>query len=218
EGHSQRAAAPRAPAAAQDLPSGAPGAVGGHGLHQYVHHGLLRCHRNRGGRGRRPGQQRGGDRQQEQQPGGLPHLRQDHRRPGGRRQGLHHCGGGLRRGRHYLRLHHGDGPGLQAVEHNRQPLRRPHDYRPGADHALLHRAGHGRADHRQLLHHGGHLRSHPDGSLHRCHQDGGPLLRVLLRHCGGHHAAGGPGGLCRQRHCQGGSHEDRVQRHETGHS
>ena len=145
-------------------------------------------------------------------------LRQDHRRPGGRRQGLHHCGGGLRRGRHYLRLHHGDGPGLQAVEHNRQPLRRPHDYRPGADHALLHRAGHGRADHRQLLHHGGHLRSHPDGSLHRCHQDGGPLLRVLLRHCGGHHAAGGPGGLCRQRHCQGGSHEDRVQRHETGHS
>ena len=45
-----------------------------------------------------------------------------------------------------------------------------------------------------------------------------PLLRVLLRHCGGHHAAGGPGGLCRQRHCQGGSHEDRVQRHETGHS
>ncbi|MFR3922590.1 MAG: TRAP transporter large permease subunit [Dysosmobacter welbionis] len=35
----------------------------------------------------RPGQQRGGDRQQEQQPGGLPHLRQDHRRPGGRRQG-----------------------------------------------------------------------------------------------------------------------------------
>ena len=41
-------------------------------------------------------------------------------------------------------------------------------------------------------------------------QDGGPLLRVLLRHCGGHHAAGGPGGLCRQRHCQGGPHEDRV--------
>ena len=47
------------------------------------------------------------------------------------------------------------GPGLQAAEHHRQPLRRPHDHRPGADHALLHRAGHGRAHHRQLLHHGG---------------------------------------------------------------
>ena len=148
---------------------------------------------------------------------GLPHLRQDHRRPGGRRQGLHHRGGGLRRGRHHLRLHHGDGPGLQAAEHHRQPLRRPHDHRPGADHDLLHRAGHGRAHHRQLLHHGGHLRPHPDGPLHRRHQDGGPLLRVLLRHRGGHHPAGGPGGLCRQRHRQGGPHEDRLQRHEAGH-
>ena len=34
----------------------------------------------------------------------------------------------------------------------------PHDHRPGADHDLLHRAGHGRAHHCQLLHHGGHLR------------------------------------------------------------
>ena len=85
------------------------------------------------------------------------------------------------------------------------------------DHALLHRAGHGRAHHRQLLHHGGHLRPHPDGSLHRRHQDGGSLLCVLLRHRGRHHASRGPGGLCRQRHCQGGSHEDRYQCNEAGH-
>ena len=58
---------------------------------------------------------------------------------------------------------------------------------------------------------------HPDGPLHRRHQDGGPLLRVLLRHRGGHHPAGGPGGLRRQRHRQGGPHEDRLQRHEAGH-
>ena len=95
--------------------------------------------------------------------------------------------------------------------------RRPHDGRPGADHAVLHRAGHGRAHHRQLLHHGGHLRPHPDGPLHRRDHDGGPLLRVLLRHRGGHHPAGGPGGLCRQRHRQGGPHEDRHQRHQAGH-
>ncbi len=48
-------------------------------------------------------------------------------------------------------------------------------------------------------------------------RDGGALLRVLLRHRGGYHAACGSGGLCRQRHRQGRSHEDRCQRHKTGH-
>ena len=80
---------------------------------------------------------------------------------------------------------------------------------------LLHRAGHGRAHHGQLLHHGLHLRPHP-------HQDGrahhrGPLLRVLLRHRGGHHPAGGPGGLRGLGHRQVRSHEDGRQRDEARH-
>ena len=87
--------------------------------------------------------------------------------------------------------------------------------RPVLHHALLHRAGHGRAHHGQLLHHGLHLRPHP-------HQDGrahhrGPLLRVLLRHRGGHHPAGGPGGLRGLGHRQVRSHEDGRQRDQARH-
>ena len=59
------------------------------------------------------------------------------------------------------------------------------------------------------------LRPHP-------HQDGrahhrGPLLRVLLRHRGGHHPAGGPGGLRGLGHRQVRSHEDGRQRDEARH-
>ena len=59
------------------------------------------------------------------------------------------------------------------------------------------------------------VRPHP-------HQDGrahhrGPLLRVLLRHRGGHHAAGGPRRLRRLRHRQVRSHEDGRQRDTARH-
>jgi TRAP-type uncharacterized transport system fused permease subunit len=42
-----------------------------------------------------------------------------------------------------------------------------HIHRPVPHHAVLHRAGHGRAHHRELLHHGLHLRAHPYHPGHR---------------------------------------------------
>ena len=90
--------------------------------------------------------------------------------------------------------------------------RQRHDC-PAADDALLHRAGHGRSDHGQLLHHGLHLRADPDH--HRGSAGRGPLLRVLLRHRRRYYPAGGPGRLCRLRHCQGTAYEDGLQRLEA---
>ena len=57
------------------------------------------------------------------------------------------------------------GPGLHPHQRHRAAGRQCNHRRPGADHAVLHRAGHGRTYHRQLLHHGLHLRPHPDASM-----------------------------------------------------
>ncbi len=114
----------------------------------------------------------------------------------------------------HRRLHHRDRPGLHPHQRHRERGRRRHHPGPRAHHALLHRARHGRAYHGQLLHHGLHLRSHPHGA--RPAGRGGPLLRVLLRHRGRHHAARGLGGLCGQRHSQVEPHEDCHQRHQAG--
>ena len=128
---------------------------------------------------------------------------------------------GLRHGRHDRGLHHRHGPGVQA--HQRRHCDQQRHPEPDAlaaagalpDDALLHRARHGRAHDRQLLHHGLHLRADPH---HARHPEGrGPLLRVLLRHRRRYHAAGRAGGLRRLRHRQVRPHEDRHQCHEARH-
>ena len=128
---------------------------------------------------------------------------------------VHHRGRGLRHRGLHLRLHHGDRPGQPPDQRHRGRFRQQHAAGPVPDDDLLHRAGHGRAHHGHLLHHGLHLRADtdPDGRA----PDRRPLLRVLLRHRGRHHAAGGPGRLRRRGHRQGQADEDRRHRHAAGH-
>ena len=113
------------------------------------------------------------------------------------------------------RLHHRHRSCFHPHQRHRADGRRRHYDRPAADDDLLHHPGHGRSYHRKLLHHGLHLRPHSgaDGLP----PGGGSLLRVLLRHRGGHYASGGSGCLCRRRHCQGQPYENRHQRHQAGH-
>jgi len=138
-----------------------------------------------------------------------------------RRPGLHHRGRGLRHGGHDRGLHHRHGSGLQAYRRHRRREQVHSESRYGAvhcpvsHHAVLHRAGHGRAHHRQLLHHGLHLRADSDYAGHP--QGGGALLRVLFRHRGRHHPAGGAGRLRRLRHREIRPYENGDQRHKAGH-
>ena len=97
-----------------------PGTAGGAGLYQHLYHGLFRSpghcghhcgepagyHYGRCACRRRPALRRRS-------------VPDDLRCAGGRRQRLHHCGGGLRYGRRYLRLHHRDWPGFQAAQRHR---------------------------------------------------------------------------------------------------
>ncbi len=85
-----------------------------------------------------------------------------------------------------------------------------------ADDAVLHRAGHGRADNGELLYYGLHLCADPDERGHRRADAGGAFLRVLLRHRGRHHPAGGSGGVRRRGYRQGPADEDGIQRHAAG--
>ena len=78
--------------------------------------------------------------------------------------------------------------------------RRQADHRPGADHALLYRPGHGRSHNGQLLYHGGHHSPDPDPYGRSDH--GGPFLRILLWYRCGYYPAGRPGRLRGFRHCQ----------------
>ena len=79
-------------------------------------------------------------------------------------------------------------PCFHAYQLHRQLRRRRHHAWPGSYHAHLHRPGHGRSHHRQLLHHGRNHGAHPYPAGHPgCRRS---LLRVLLRHRRRHYAAG----------------------------
>ena len=83
------------------------------------------------------------------------------------------------------------------------------------DQALLHRAGHGRSHHRQLLHHGSHLCAHSHQD--ECPRCGCSLLRILFWYRGRSDAPRSSGCLCRCRHWSGQPHKNRLHRHEAGH-
>ena len=92
------------------------------------------------------------------------------------------------------------GPGQRADQRHCRRSRRQADHRPGADHALLYRPGHGRSHNGQLLYHGGHHSPDPDPYGRSDH--GGPFLRILLWYRCGYYPAGRPGRLRGFRHCQ----------------
>ena len=128
-----------------------------------------------------------------------------------------HCGcRSMRAGWHDRWLHHRYRPGLHAHQRYRSCCWRLPYYRPGSYYALLHRSGHGRSHHGKLLHHGSHLRSHPDSAWRTAGMRS--LLRVLLRHPGRHYASCCPGSLRRQCYRKVEADEDRRHRIALGHS
>ena len=117
---------------------------------------------------------------------------------------------GLARPRHRRRRHH-DRSRPGAHRRDRRSVQRSPDHRSRADDALLHRARHGRSHHRELHHHGHHLRADPC-LRHGSQPDGCPHVLLLLRYRRRHHPARCAGCLRRFRHRQGSSDEDRLER------
>ena len=98
-----------------------------------------------------------------------------------------------------------------AHRRDRRSVQRSPDHRSRADDALLHRARHGRSHHRELHHHGHHLRADPC-LRHGSQPDGCPHVLLLLRYRRRHHPARCAGCLRRFRHRQGSPDEDRLER------